>query len=144
MSEQLNAIPPARRRRLALALAPLGGVLLVAGMLAFSRHGVGWMLAGLLVGLLALVLLGIAWGLRRSAALTEAAAAEQRLDEVLMAAAGPCGVPAGASGAGGGSTGMSRAGGVPAGVSGGRCGSTGLACPAGSTAGGCGASCLAR
>jgi hypothetical protein len=115
VSEQLNAIPPAHRRRMALALAPLGGVLLVAGIVAAFRDGIGWRLAGLLVAGLALVLLGIAWGLRRSAALSEAAAAERQLDEVLAAAAG-----------------------------GGVCGSSGLACGSGSADGGCGAACLTR
>ncbi len=103
---------------MALALVPLGGVLLIAGILALLRAGVGWKLAGLLVTALALVLLGIAWGLRRSAMLTEAVDAERRLDEVLAAAA--------------------------AGAGGGRCGSTGQACGSSSADGGCGAACLTR
>lgn len=119
VSEQLNAIPSADRRRMALALAPLGGVLLIAGMVAAFRDGIGWKLAGMVVVLLALVLLGIAWGLRRSAALTEAIAAEQRLDEVLAAAAAEAG-------------------------GGGVCGSTGQMCGSGSADGGCGAACLTR
>jgi hypothetical protein len=118
VSEQLNAIPPAHRRRMSLALAPLGGVLLVAGALGVFHHGAGWKVAGLLVAVLALVLLGIAWGLRRSAALTEAADAERRLDEVLTAAAAEAG--------------------------GGMCGSTGLACGSAGADGGCGAACLTR
>lgn len=126
MSEQLNAIPPGRRRRMALALAPLGGVLLTAGVLALFRHGIGWLLVGLLVGLLALTLLGIAWGLWRSVALTEAALAEQQLDAVLTAAAG-AGSQAGDSARG--ST---------------VCGSTGQLCGAGSMPSGCGAACLSR
>jgi len=118
VSEQLNAIPPARRRRMALALAPLGAVLLVAGLLAMFRDGAGWKLAGLLVAVLALVLLGIAWGLHRSAGLTEAANAERQLDEVLAAAAAEAG--------------------------GGLCGSTGLACGSAGADGGCGVACLTR
>jgi hypothetical protein len=117
VSDELNAIPPARRRRMALALAPLGLVLLVAGILTVSLDGVGWKLAGLLAAGLAVVLLGVAWGLRRSAGLSEAAAAEQRLDEVLLAAA--------------------RASGTA-------CGTTGQVCGSGSAEGGCGAACLAR
>ena len=118
VSEQLNAIPPTHRRRMAWALMPLGAVLLIAGILAASRDGAGWKLAGLTVAALALVLLGIAWGLRRSAALTAAADAERRLDEELTAAAAEAG----------------------AGV----CGSTGLACGSGGADGGCGAACLTR
>jgi hypothetical protein len=118
VSEQLNAIPPATRRRMALALAPLGAVLLIAGILAVSRSGLGWKLAGLAVAVLALVLLGIGWGLRRSAELAEAADAERRLDETLAAAA------------------------VHAG--GGVCGGTGVACGSDGVAGGCGAACLTR
>ena len=76
---------------MSLALGPLGLVLLVAGSLAMSRDGIGWKLTGLLIAVLALTLLGVAWGLRRSAALTEAAAAERRLDEVLAAAGSVCG-----------------------------------------------------
>jgi len=118
VSEQLYAIPPGRRRRMALALAPVGAVLLAAGVLACGRPGVGWKLVGLVVGLLALVLLGVAWGLRRSAALTEAALAEQRLDEVLTEAA-------------------AAAGGAP-------CGSAGQSCGSGAAEGGCGAACFSR
>lgn len=118
VSEELNAIPVAHRRRMALALTPLGGVLLIAGILALFRAGVGWKLAGLLVAALALVLLGIAWGLRRSATLTEAVDAERQLDEVLAAAAADAG--------------------------GGTCGSIGQACGSSSADGGCGAACLTR
>jgi uncharacterized membrane protein len=113
---ELNAIPPARRRRMAWTLAPLGLVLLVTGILTASLDGIGWKLAGLLVAVLALALLGVAWGLSRSAALTEAATAEQQLDEVLLAAAGSSGATCAAAG-------------------GATCGTTGLAC---------GASCVTR
>ncbi len=146
VSEQLEAIPPARRRRMALVLAPLGGVLLAAGLVTVSRHGVGWTVLGLLVELLALVLVGIAWGLWRSAALTEATQAEQRLDEVLLAATAGAGCAPGGVSAGTGSAGSTSAGagGAADGPGGARCGGTGLACPAGAATGGCGASCLTR
>jgi len=135
VSEQLNAIPPARRRRMALAVAPVGAVLLVAGILAVSRPGIGWMLVGLLVALLALVLLGIAWGLWRSAALTEAAVAEQRLDEVLTAAAAAAGAVCGSAGSPS-TTGSPPGAGSPCGV--------GSGCGSGSAEAGCGAACLSR
>ena len=129
VNDDLNAIPPARRRRMALVLVPVSLVLLLAGILTMSLEGVGWKLAGLLVAALAVLLLGVAWGLRRSAvlseALAEATAAEQRLDEVLIAATR-------SSGAGDG------------GAEGSACGSTGLTCGSAGAPGGCGASCLAR
>lgn len=108
---------------MAWALTPLALVLLVAGLLAASLHGLGWKLAGSLVALLALVLLGVAWGLRRSAALSEAAAAERRLDEALLAAAR-----------------VAPGTGPDAWV----CGTSGLACGSAGESDGCGASCLAR
>lgn len=133
VNDELTAIPPARRRQLALALTPLGLVLLLTGVLAVSLEGVGWKLAGLLVVVLAVLVLAVAWGLRRSAAVSEAAEAERRLDEVLTAAAGSAGAMCGEAGAVG-----------AAGVAGSVCGSTGALCGAGSMQGGCAASCLAR
>ena len=130
MNDELTAIPPARRRRMAVALAPLGVVLLLAGVLAVSLEGIGWKLAGLLVVMLAVLVLAVAWGLRRSAALSEAAEAERRLDEVLVAAAGSAGAMGGKIGA--------------AGAEGAVCGSTGALCGADSAAGGCAANCLTR
>ncbi|MEO7263087.1 MAG: hypothetical protein ABI047_17815 [Jatrophihabitantaceae bacterium] len=143
VSDELYAISPARRRRMALALAPLGLLLLVTGILAASLDGLGWKLVGLLVAALAVVLLAVAWGLRRSAALSEAADAERRLDEVLAAAAESSGAncaPAGSCGASwapAGSTGASCA-------SAGSSGVTGLVCDSGNAAGGCATGCLAR
>ncbi|HEX8092392.1 MAG TPA: hypothetical protein VF542_01095, partial [Jatrophihabitans sp.] len=132
----------------ALALAPLGLVLLVAGILAASLDGVGWTLAGLLVAGLAVVLLGVAWGLRRSAALSEVAAGEQRLDEVLVAAVQASGATCGEAGVGG----AAGVGGVGAhgsdtsthGSDSSTCGATGLVCGSSGAPGGCGASCLTR
>jgi hypothetical protein len=170
VNDDLDAIPPARRRRMALALAPVGLVLLLAGILTVSLDGVGWKLAGLLVAVLAVVLLGVAWGLRRSAALSEslaeATAAEQQLDEVLIAAARSSGEACGGAGAE-----RSRAGELsheserfheskrshnlaglrePADVQqsepsqGSTCASAGLVCGSAGAPGGCGASCLTR
>ncbi len=117
---------------MALALAPLGLALLVTGALTITLDGLGWKLAGLFVAALAVALLGVAWGLRRSAALSEAADAEQRLDEVLTAAAASSGVGCGSAGGSAGSEGSS------AGSSAAPCGTTGLVC------GAAGAACLAR
>lgn len=115
---------------MALALAPVGAAVLVAGILTVSLDGAGWKLAGVLVATLAVALLGVAWGLWRSAALSEAmlevTAAEQRLDEVLVAAARSSGA------AGDGKPQDST------------CGSAGPACGSAGAAGGCGASCLTR
>ncbi|HEY0167002.1 MAG TPA: hypothetical protein VGB75_08175 [Jatrophihabitans sp.] len=141
MSDELYAIPPTRRRRMALALAPLGVALLVTAVLTITLDGAGWKLAGLLVAALAVVLLGVAWGLQRSAALSEAAEAEQRLDAVLTAAAGSSGGACGSAGSEGGS--LDSEGGS-AGSSAAPCGTTGLVCGLGGADGGCGAACLAR
>ena len=144
VNDELNAIPPGRRRRMALALAPLGLVLLVTGALAASLGGLGWKLAGLFVAALSLVLLGVAWGLRRSAVLSEAAAAEQRLDEVLTAAVRSQGAAchAGEDGTGSGRAGFRRT--DPRGADSSFCGALGGACGSSSAPGGCGAACVAR
>lgn len=149
VSEELFAIAPTHRRRMALALAPLGLALLVAAILVISVDGVGWKLAGLLVAVLAVALLGVAWGLWHSAALTESAEAERRLDEVLAAAAHSSGVtcgPAGSRGTAHGSAGSEASGGsaVASRSEGSTCGSTGLVCGSVTADGGCGASCLTR
>ncbi len=98
VNDELTRIPPARRRRMALVLAPLGVVLLVAGALAVAGPGAAWKLVGLLVCVLAVGLLGVAWGLVRSASLTDAMAAERRLDEAIIAASGGCGSVCGSAG----------------------------------------------
>lgn len=130
---------------MSLALAPLGLVLLVAGGLTMSLAGIGWKLAGLLVVVLALALLGVAWGLRRSAALSEAAAVERRLDGVLAAAARSQGVACGTAEAqrsqdAGGELGPAGS----AGSAGSVCGSAGSICGSADEPGGCGARCLTR
>lgn len=149
VSEELYAIAPARRRRMALVVAPLGLALLVAAILVITLDGVGWKLAGLLVGVLAVALLGVAWGLWHSVALTEAAEAERRLDEVLAAAAHSSGVSCGSAGSQEpthGSAGAQASAGsaVASGSEGSTCSSTGLVCGSAIAEGGCGASCLAR
>lgn len=146
VSEELYAIAPARRRRMALVLAPFGVALLIAAILVITLDGVGWKLAGLLVAVLAVGLLGVAWGVWRSVALTEAAEAERELDEVLAAAAQASGVtcgPASSQGASHGSAGSEGSAGATS-SEGSTCSSTGLVCSSGSAEGSCGASCLAR
>jgi len=101
VNDDLNRIPPNRRRRMALTLTPMGLVLLLAGVLTVLLGGLAWKLVGLLIAVLALGVLGIASGLRRSATLTEAAVAEARVDEAIAAASGPCGSSCGSAGAGG-------------------------------------------
>ena len=90
--DNLNRMPVRQRRLLALMLGPLALVLLVAGVLAAALSGalLGH-LVGTLVALTALVLLGIAQGLRRSARLDEQVMAERQLDAAILAAAGTCG-----------------------------------------------------
>ena len=135
VNDELTAIPSAQRRRMALMLAPVGVVLLVAGVLVVSLGGGGWTVAGMLVTLLAVALLGVAWGLWRSVALSEAAAAERRLDEVLAAAARSQGAACGGPGAEGAHS---------PGADGSICASTGVVCGSSSGPGGCGAACLTR
>jgi hypothetical protein len=98
VNDELNRIPPSRRRRMAAVLAPLGVVLLVAGVLAISLHGVLWTLVGCCVAVLAVVLLAMAWGLLRSAALSDSALAEKQLDAAILAASGSAGSDCGPAG----------------------------------------------
>lgn len=123
---------------MALVSAPLGLALLAAAVLVITVDGVGWKLAGLLVAVLALGLLGVAWGLHRSVAVSDAAAAEQRLDEVLAAVARSSGAACGSTGSQG------AAGSDSVGSPDSTCASTGLICGSGNTESGCGASCLSR
>jgi len=87
--DALRRVPPRRRVLLALLLAPIGVALLVGGLLvAAAAAGPAGHLAGVLTALISLVLLGIAQGLFHSARQDRA---EQRLDQAIVAAAGPCG-----------------------------------------------------
>jgi hypothetical protein len=73
-------------------LLPLALVLLVTGVLPATRAGVLWpRVVGVLVVGCAVLLLGVALGLRRSAAQDEAAAHEAAVDAAIMASSGPCG-----------------------------------------------------
>ena len=92
----LSQIPARQRQLLAVLVAPVAAVLLLAGLL------LGWQatslvghLIGTLVAVLALVLLGVAHGLFHSARTDEH---ERRLDEAVLAAAGPCGGDCGSCG----------------------------------------------
>jgi len=73
-------------------LTPLAGVLLVAGLLpALGAPGLVWKLVGVLVTALAVLLVGVAVGLRRTAAADDRARLEAELDAAIIATAGPCG-----------------------------------------------------
>jgi hypothetical protein len=88
----LTQIPPAERRKMALALAPIATVLLVAGVVpVMVTSSLAWKLVGVAVILIATVLLGVVLGLRRSAAEDEAAGREAELDAAILATPGPCG-----------------------------------------------------
>lgn len=79
------------RRRMALLLVAPAGILILAGLVpVLVGGGIAWTVVGVLVCLAGLLLLGIALGLRRSAAQDEDRAAEAELDAALIAAA-PCG-----------------------------------------------------
>ncbi len=84
VSDELNCIAPARRRQMALVLMPFGAVLLVAGAVPVLAGGIVWKLVGVVLIVLAVLVLGVAWGLQRSAALDEAAAREQQLDDAIL------------------------------------------------------------
>jgi hypothetical protein len=87
--EALRRVPPRQRTLLALLLAPVGLALLAGGALvALGTSGALAPLAGLLVALLALGLLGVAHGLFWSARRDRA---EQLLDQAIRAAAGSTG-----------------------------------------------------
>jgi len=90
MADQvLRRVPPRQRTLLALLLAPIGLVLLVGGVLAMvASAGLGGHLAGVLLALISLVLLGIAHGLFYSARQDRA---EASLDAAIQAVAGSCG-----------------------------------------------------
>lgn len=88
---ELHRVAPAERRRFALVLLGPSLILLALGLVpVLSSRGIGWTIVGIAVLVLALVLLAIAMGLRRSAAADEAVAAEAALDAELSRAV-PCG-----------------------------------------------------
>jgi hypothetical protein len=98
MTSDLRAVPPRSRRLLALLIAPVGIALLAAGaLLAWFAGSPAGHLVGAGVGLIALLLLGVAHGLFWSAVRDEA---ERRLDETILAAAGPCGSDCGSGSCG--------------------------------------------
>jgi hypothetical protein len=86
---ELAGVPIRQRRQLGLLLLPVAVALLVAGaLLGWAAGSVAGHLVGALVLLFALVLLGIGYGLLRSARADEH---ERQLDEAIRQAAGPCG-----------------------------------------------------
>jgi hypothetical protein len=87
--EALRRVPPRQRTLLALLLAPVGLALLAGGVLvALGTSGAFARLAGSLVALLALALLGVAHGLFWSARRDRA---EQLLDQAIQDTAGSAG-----------------------------------------------------
>jgi multisubunit Na+/H+ antiporter MnhB subunit len=86
---ELVRVPARQRRQLATLLSPVATVLLVAGILLAWRAGSpGGHLGGIVLALLALLLLGIGYGLLRSIRIQ---ARERRLDEAILTTAGACG-----------------------------------------------------
>lgn len=80
-----------QRRLLSLLIAPLAVLLLIAGMLSLTMaRSLPGHLIGAVVALFALILLGIAQGIRRSVKLDERAAAERQLDEAILATSPAC------------------------------------------------------
>jgi Flp pilus assembly protein TadB len=95
-SADLHRVPPRQRRQLGLLLSPVAAVLLIAGaLLGWLAGSAAGHLIGGLVALLALVLLGIGYGMLRSARADEQ---EQRLDDAIRQATGPCGTDCGTAG----------------------------------------------
>lgn len=97
MSRELERVPARQRRQLALLLAPVGAVLLVAGvLLAWRAASLPVHLLGAVVTILALLGLGVAHGLYYSA---RGADAERQLDEAILAGSGGgCGAGCGSCG----------------------------------------------
>lgn len=86
MASELSRVPPAQRRFLAVLVGPVGAALLVAGGLLAVTAGsvVGHLLGGVLAAI-ALLLLGVAQGLYRSARQDEY---EAELDAAALAVSG--------------------------------------------------------
>ncbi|HEX4728098.1 MAG TPA: hypothetical protein VH298_09885 [Jatrophihabitans sp.] len=86
--DALRRVPPRQRTLLALLIVPVGLALLAGGLLVgLGASGVFNRLAGVLVALLALGLLGVAHGLFWSARRDRA---EQLLDQAIRDAARAC------------------------------------------------------
>jgi hypothetical protein len=92
---ELRQVSPAKRRRMARNLTPPGAVLVLAGLTPILVSSpVAWKIVGLVVLAIAVLLIGVVMGLRRSAAQDEAAQDEAELDAALRASAlghAPCG-----------------------------------------------------
>ena len=85
----LSAVPVAQRQRMAFMLLPLGIVLLVAGVLPLLlASALLAKIGGLVVALVALLIVGVAYGLQRSARLDELVQLEQAVDEAILAGSG--------------------------------------------------------
>ena len=96
VTANLAGVPPRQRRQLAVLLLPVATALLVAGvLLGWLAASPGGHLVGVLVALLALAMLGVGYGLLRSARADER---EWRLDETIREATGPCGSSCGSAG----------------------------------------------
>ena len=94
----LSSVPPRHRRQLAVLLLPVATALLVAGvLLGWLAGSIAAHVVGVLVAPLALTLLGVSYGLLRSARADER---ERRLDEAIRQATGPCGTDCGTAGCG--------------------------------------------
>jgi len=95
----LSSVPSRQRRQLAILLLPVSVVLLAAGvLLGWGGRSLAGQLVGVLVAVIALILLGVGYGLLSSARRDER---EHRLDEAIRATTGPCGGDCGSSGSDG-------------------------------------------
>jgi hypothetical protein len=92
---ELRQVSPAKRRRMARHLTPPGAVLVLAGLTPILVSSpLAWKIVGLIVLAIAVLLIGVVIGLRRSAAQDEAVQDEAELDAALTASAlgyAPCG-----------------------------------------------------
>ncbi|MCW2492175.1 MAG: hypothetical protein JWN47_1539 [Frankiales bacterium] len=92
---ELRQVSPAKRRRMARHLTPPGAVLVLAGLTPILVSSpLAWKVVGLVVLAIAVLLIGVVIGLRRSAAQDEAAQDETELDAAITASAlgyAPCG-----------------------------------------------------
>lgn len=101
---QLSRVPVRQRLLLALLIGPSGVVLLIGGLLVcLATTSLGGRLLGAAVAVAALLLVGVAQGLHRSARLDERAGLERELDAAILAGSASCG-PASCGSASGGSS----------------------------------------